>query len=78
MTNLNLGIDYRTAMVWRIYQAAGLAFLFVPISTIFLYGYATGNEQPSLRTDQLDAQHGGKQSVVTTLIVRRNRAAWKL
>ena len=34
MTDLTLGIDYRTAMLWRCYQASGLAFLFVPINTI--------------------------------------------
>jgi hypothetical protein len=34
MTNLFLGIDYRTLMLWRIYQACGMAFLFVPVNTI--------------------------------------------
>jgi MFS transporter, DHA2 family, multidrug resistance protein len=33
MTSFSLDIDYSTAMWARIYQAAGLAFLFVPINT---------------------------------------------
>ena len=38
MTNLNLSLDYRTFALWRIYQSAGLAFLFVPINTISYTG----------------------------------------
>ncbi len=34
LTNINLAIDFRTAMLWRAYQSLGLAFLFVPINTI--------------------------------------------
>ena len=34
ITNINLGIDFRTAMMWRVYQSVGLAFLFIPINTI--------------------------------------------
>ncbi len=34
LTNINLGIDFRSAMLWRVYQSLGLAFLFVPINTI--------------------------------------------
>src|SRR5579871_5082812 len=34
MTNLNLGIDFRTLVWWRILQASGVAFLFVPINTL--------------------------------------------
>ena len=49
MTNINLGIDFRTAMWARTLQAFGLAFLFVPINTLaFAFvpkektNYATG------------------------------------
>ncbi len=34
LSHLTLGIDFHTAMWWRIDQAASLAFLFVPINTI--------------------------------------------
>ena len=33
MTTFNLQIDFRTAVLARVFQAAGLAFLFVPINT---------------------------------------------
>ncbi len=75
MTNLNLGIDYRTAMVWRIYQAAGLAFLFVPINTI------SYTDMPREASNQVSGlinlmrNMGGSIgiSAVTTLIVRRQQ-----
>jgi DHA2 family multidrug resistance protein len=38
MTNLSLEIDFHTAMMYRIYQSIGLAFLFVPINTIAYVG----------------------------------------
>ncbi|HEY2406165.1 MAG TPA: DHA2 family efflux MFS transporter permease subunit, partial [Polyangiaceae bacterium] len=38
MTNLSLEISMRTAVIWRIYQAAGLAFLFIPINTVAYVG----------------------------------------
>src|SRR2546430_2147571 len=33
MTNFDLGIDFRTAATARVFQAVGMAFLFVPINT---------------------------------------------
>jgi DHA2 family multidrug resistance protein len=33
MTTFDLGVDFRTVMLARVYQALGLAFLFVPINT---------------------------------------------
>src|SRR5262249_1586558 len=38
MTGMSLDIDFRTAMLYRIYQSIGLAFLFVPINTIAYVG----------------------------------------
>jgi len=34
MSHIYPGIDFRTAMLYRVYQSIGLAFLFVPINTI--------------------------------------------
>jgi DHA2 family multidrug resistance protein len=34
MTSIYPGIDFHTAMFYRVYQCVGLAFLFVPINTI--------------------------------------------
>jgi MFS transporter, DHA2 family, multidrug resistance protein len=49
MSHFNLDVDYRTAMLARVVQSAGLAFLFVPINTLaFAFvpkektNYATG------------------------------------
>ena len=38
MTSINLGIDPHTATMYRVYQAASLAFLFVPINTVAYIG----------------------------------------
>ena len=38
MTVLNLGIDFKTAAMMRVYQTVGLAFLFVPINTLSYVG----------------------------------------
>jgi DHA2 family multidrug resistance protein len=38
MTVLNLGIDFKTAAMMRVYQTMGLGFLFVPISTLSYVG----------------------------------------
>jgi MFS transporter, DHA2 family, multidrug resistance protein len=38
MTSINLNIDFRTAAMYRIYQTGGLAFLFIPISTLAYMG----------------------------------------
>jgi DHA2 family multidrug resistance protein len=38
MTSLYTGIDFKTAMMYRIWQSVGLAFLFIPINTICYAG----------------------------------------
>jgi len=38
MTSLYLGVDFKTAMMYRIWQSVGLAFLFVPINTLCYVG----------------------------------------
>jgi len=38
LSHLSLGIDFKTAIWWRVDQAASLAFLFVPINTISYVG----------------------------------------
>jgi DHA2 family multidrug resistance protein len=73
MTGLYLGIDFRTAMMYRIYQSIGLAFLFVPINTIAYVGVPPEkNNQISAMTN-LARNIGGSVgiSLATTLIARR-------
>ncbi len=38
MTTINLQIDFGTAAMFRVYQTVGLAFLFIPISTLAYMG----------------------------------------
>jgi DHA2 family multidrug resistance protein len=73
MARFNLYIDYRAALWSRIVQSSGLAFLFVPISTVaFAFipkertSYATG-------LFNLARNIGGSAGIatVTTLLVRR-------
>jgi DHA2 family multidrug resistance protein len=48
MTNLNLQLDFKTFVWWRIFQVAGLAFIFIPISTLSYVGIPmTKNNQIS-------------------------------
>jgi DHA2 family multidrug resistance protein len=76
MTNLNLGIDYRTAMLWRVYQSAGLAFLFVPINTISYTGMPPEASNQVSGLVNLMRNIGGSIgiSAATTLIARRQQA----
>jgi DHA2 family multidrug resistance protein len=38
MTSINMQVDFRTAMMYRVYQTIGLPFLFIPISTLAYLG----------------------------------------
>jgi DHA2 family multidrug resistance protein len=38
MTVINLGIDFKTAAMMRVYQTVGLAFIFIPINTLSYVG----------------------------------------
>jgi MFS transporter, DHA2 family, multidrug resistance protein len=75
MTNLHLGIDYRTLMIWRIYQAVGMAFIFVPVNTI------SYTDMPREASNQISGlmnlmrNVGGSIgiSAVTTLLSRRQQ-----
>ena len=75
MSGFNLEIDYRTAVLGRIVQSVGLAFLFVPISAMaFAFiprertNYATG-------LFNLARNIGGSSGIatVTTLLARRSQ-----
>jgi DHA2 family multidrug resistance protein len=72
MTNLYLGIDYRTAMLWRVYQAAGMAFMFVPINTISYVGTPPSASNQVSAMVNLMRNIGGSIgiSAVTTLLAR--------
>jgi DHA2 family multidrug resistance protein len=73
MTSFDLGIDFHTAVMARIYQAVGLAFLFVPINTA-AYAYLPREKNNAASgLINLARNIGGSVgiSVVTTMLDRR-------
>ncbi len=75
MSNINLQIDFRTAMMYRIYQSAGLAFLFVPISTMAYVGVAPEKNNQISGIINLARNIGASVgiSIVTTMLARRSQ-----
>jgi DHA2 family multidrug resistance protein len=75
MCGLNLQIDFTTAMMYRIYQSIGLAFLFIPINTA-AFASATGENSNQISSIvNLCRNVGGSVgiSMVATLIARRSQ-----
>ena len=75
MSNINPGIDFRTAMDYRIAQSVGLAFLFVPITTIAYVGIPPGKNNQVSSIISLARNIGGSIGIamVTTLVARRSQ-----
>jgi DHA2 family multidrug resistance protein len=75
MSNLDLNIDFKTAMEYRIYQSIGLAFLFVPINTIAFGAVKGGNNNQISSIVNLARNIGGSVGIamVTTLVARRSQ-----
>jgi DHA2 family multidrug resistance protein len=75
MTSFNLDIDFRTAVLARVFQASGLAFLFVPINTA-AYAYLPRDKNNAASgLMNLARNIGGSVgiSVVTTMLDRRTQ-----
>ena len=73
MSSLNLDIDFKTAMMYRIYQSVGLAFLFVPINTICYVGVPQEQNNQISAMINLMRNLGGSFGIsfITTMIARR-------
>ncbi|HTS35650.1 MAG TPA: DHA2 family efflux MFS transporter permease subunit [Candidatus Solibacter sp.] len=73
MTNFNLGIDFRTVATARVIQAAGMAFLFVPINTAAYAFLPRDKNNAASGLMNLARNIGGSVgiSVVTTMLDRR-------
>jgi DHA2 family multidrug resistance protein len=69
------GMDFHTAMMLRIYQSVGLAFLFVPINTIAYAGIPPSKSNQVSGILNLSRNMGGDIGIamVTTLIARRSQ-----
>ncbi|HMK23872.1 MAG TPA: DHA2 family efflux MFS transporter permease subunit [Terriglobales bacterium] len=75
MTNFNLDIDFRTAVLARVFQASGLAFLFVPINTA-AYAYLPREKNNAASgLMNLARNIGGSVGIsfVTTMLDRRTQ-----
>jgi MFS transporter, DHA2 family, multidrug resistance protein len=75
MTNLNLQLDFKTFVWWRIFQVAGLAFIFIPISTLSYVGIPmTKNNQISGMSNFIRNLGGSVGiSLLTTFLARQSQ-----
>jgi DHA2 family multidrug resistance protein len=73
MSSINAGIDFKTVMMYRIYQMAGLAFLFVPINILCFVGVPQEQNNQVSSMVNLMRNLGGSFGVsfVTTMLARR-------
>jgi MFS transporter, DHA2 family, multidrug resistance protein len=72
MTSINLGIDFRTAMMYRVYQMCGLAFVFIPISTLAYVGIPRHKSNQVAGMNNFMRNLGGSIgiSMLSTFLVR--------
>jgi DHA2 family multidrug resistance protein len=72
-THLYAGIDFKTAILLRVYQSIGMAFLFVPINTLVYAGVPLEKNNAVSGIVNLSRNMGGDVGIafVTTLIARR-------
>jgi MFS transporter, DHA2 family, multidrug resistance protein len=75
MTNFDLDIDFRTLATARVFQAAGMAFLFVPINTAAYAFLPRDKNNAASGLMNLARNIGGSVgiSVVTTMLDRRTQ-----
>ncbi len=75
MTNLNLQLNFGTFVLWRVFQVAGLAFIFIPISTLSYVGIPmTKNNQISGMSNFIRNLGGSVGiSLLTTFLARQSQ-----
>jgi MFS transporter, DHA2 family, multidrug resistance protein len=75
MAHFDLGIDYRTAMMARVVQSAGLGFLFVPINTMAFATVPRQKMGSATGLINLARNIGGSSgiAIVTTILARRTQ-----
>jgi DHA2 family multidrug resistance protein len=75
MAHFDLDIDYRTAMMARVVQSAGLAFLFVPINTMAFATVPRDKMGGATGLINLARNIGGSSgiAIVTTILARRTQ-----
>jgi len=75
MTSFDLEIDFRTAVIARVFQAVGMAFLFVPINTAAYAFLPRDKNNAASGLMNLARNMGGSVgiSLVTTMLDRRGQ-----
>ncbi|HVA77158.1 MAG TPA: DHA2 family efflux MFS transporter permease subunit [Candidatus Binataceae bacterium] len=75
MTGIYPGMDFRTAMLYRIYQSIGLGFLFIPITTMSYAGMRQDQNNDISAVMNFARNIGGSLgiSMVTTILARRSQ-----
>jgi DHA2 family multidrug resistance protein len=75
MASFNLEVDFRTAMTARIYQSAGMAFLFVPINVMAFYFIPKEKINNATGIINLARNIGGSVGIagVVTMLARRTQ-----
>ena len=75
MTNISTGVDFHTAMMWRIYQTIGLPFIFIPNSTLAYVGVPQEKNNQVSGMNNLMRNVGGSigVSLVTTFLARHSQ-----
>jgi DHA2 family multidrug resistance protein len=75
MATFNLEVDFRTAMTARIYQSAGMAFLFVPINVMAFYFIPKEKINNATGIINLARNIGGSVGIagVVTMLARRTQ-----
>jgi DHA2 family multidrug resistance protein len=73
MATFNLEVDFRTAMIARVYQSAGMAFLFVPINVMAFYFIPKEKINNATGIINLARNIGGSVGIagVVTMLARR-------
>jgi DHA2 family multidrug resistance protein len=71
--HLYVGIDFKSALLLRLYQVAGLAFMFVPINTLVYAGVPPEKNNAVAGIMNLGRNMGGSIGIafITTVIARR-------
>ena len=75
MASINLGIDPRTAAMFRVYQAIPLAFLFIPINTVSYIGIPREQNNQVSGMMNLARNIGGSVGIafLSTMLARRSQ-----
>src|SRR5260370_18479934 len=75
-SNLTLDIDFRTAMMFRIYQAIGMGFLFVPIQTLCYVGIPQEKNNNVSGMTNLARNLGGSIGISSISVIVSRRAQY--